>query len=90
MKKQQVSYYQKTDIYYQKWISIPKAFAEKMEIAQATLVKILKSGQIPSIYPFFYNLEKETQYTMSEVLSTDIAIEDEKDFSADVSRRTGG
>lgn len=42
-----------------------KAFAEKMEIAQATLVKILKSGQIPSIYPFFYNLEKETQYTMS-------------------------
>lgn len=63
-----------------------KAFAEKMEIAQATLVKILKSGQIPSIYPFFYNLEKEPQYTMSEVLSTDIAIEDEKDFSADVSR----
>lgn len=30
-----------------------KAFAEKMEIAQATLVKILKSRQIPGISPFF-------------------------------------
>lgn len=28
-----------------------KDFAEKMEIAPATLVKILKSGQIPGIYP---------------------------------------
>lgn len=30
-----------------------KDFAEKMEIAPPTLVKILKSGQIPGIYPFF-------------------------------------
>lgn len=63
-----------------------KAFAERMEIAQATLVKILKSGQIPGIYPFFYNLEKETRYTMSEILSTDITVEDETKFSTDVSR----
>ena len=63
-----------------------KAFAEKMEIAQATLVKILKSGQIPGIYPFFYNLEKETKYTMSEILSTDITISDESSTVADVSR----
>ena len=33
-----------------------KAFAERMEIAQATLVKILKSGQIPGISPFFYKI----------------------------------
>lgn len=63
-----------------------KAFAERMEIAQATLVKILKSGQIPGISPFFYNLEKETQYTMSEILSTDITVEAENKFSTDVSR----
>ena len=63
-----------------------KDFAEKMEIAPATLVKILKSGQIPGIYPFFYNLEKETQYTLSEILSTDITVSDENIFAADVSR----
>ena len=63
-----------------------KDFAEKMEIAPATLVKILKSGQIPGIYPFFYNLEKETQYTLSEMLSTDITVSDENIFTADVSR----
>ena len=69
-----------------KQYSSQKAFAEKMEIAQATLVKIIKSGQIPSIYPFFYNLEKETGYTISEMLSTDITIVDETSFSSDVSR----
>lgn len=63
-----------------------KDFAEKMEIAPATLVKILKSGQIPGIYPFFYNLEKETQYALSEILSTDITVSDENIFAADVSR----
>ena len=63
-----------------------KDFAEKMEIAPPTLVKILKSGQIPGIYPFFYNLEKETPYTMSEILSTDITVKDEESFSRDVSK----
>lgn len=63
-----------------------KDFAEKMGIAPATLVKILKYGQIPGIYPFFYNLEKETSYTMSEILSTDITTSEENSFSADVSR----
>ena len=54
-------------------IKTQQEFADKMEIAPATLVKILNKKQTPTLYPFFSNITKLSGYSVEDLLNTDLA-----------------
>jgi len=60
-------------IMYTKGIETQKELAEKIGIAAAGLVRILKGEQIPGIYPFFAFFNNEYGYTVEELLNSRIA-----------------